>query len=212
MQVQDKTAVSRSNTIKSVLELLKLRNKLIVHTSDGATVMSGNVHGIQTLMKETYPNAHFVRWYAHQLNLTLLCSARVSILRVFFPDLTSIATFFSGSQTQVAALTEATQRCIPRPPDAWWNCKSRTVQAVGEKGAACIEDMRTQSRWDGRPPSVRHMGFPKSLRTPPSYNFSNSSPCSCQRWMFCTKFCKNRPLMQLESAVFLFGSKQMLKI
>ncbi|KAF3833124.1 hypothetical protein F7725_026789 [Dissostichus mawsoni] len=45
--------------------------------------MSGNVRGVQTVMRETYPNAQFVHCYAHQLNLTLqqLCSARMSILK-----------------------------------------------------------------------------------------------------------------------------------
>ncbi len=81
-----------------------------------------HVHSIQTLMNETYPNAHFIHWCAHQLNLTLqqLCSARVSILRVFFAVLTAFAIFSSLSQKRAA---DPTQRCILRPPDAWWNFK-----------------------------------------------------------------------------------------
>ncbi|KAI4799689.1 hypothetical protein KUCAC02_016754, partial [Chaenocephalus aceratus] len=46
-----------SNGIKAVLEPLKLREKLIAQTYDGAAVMSGNVRGVQTVTKETYPNA-----------------------------------------------------------------------------------------------------------------------------------------------------------
>ncbi|KAJ4945179.1 hypothetical protein JOQ06_013715 [Pogonophryne albipinna] len=83
VEVKDKTGVGLSNSIKAVLEPLKLKDKLIAQTYDGAAVMSGNVRGVQTVMKETYPNAQFVHCYAHQLNLTLqqLCSARLSILK-----------------------------------------------------------------------------------------------------------------------------------
>ncbi|KAJ4946943.1 hypothetical protein JOQ06_008986 [Pogonophryne albipinna] len=70
VEVKDKTGVGLSNNIKAVLEPLKLKEKLIAQTYDGAAVMSGNVRGVQTVMKETYPNAQFVHCYAHQLNLT----------------------------------------------------------------------------------------------------------------------------------------------
>ena len=53
MEVKDKTGVGLCNSIQVVLEPLKLREKLIAQTYDGAAVMSGNVRGVQTLMKET---------------------------------------------------------------------------------------------------------------------------------------------------------------
>ena len=55
--LKDKTGLCLSNSIKGVLEPLKLGEKLIAQTYDGAAVMSGNVRGLQTLMKETYPHA-----------------------------------------------------------------------------------------------------------------------------------------------------------
>jgi len=49
-----------------------LRNwpqKLIAQTYDGAAVMSGHLAGVK--IKEVYKNAHFVCYYAHQLNKLL---------------------------------------------------------------------------------------------------------------------------------------------
>ncbi len=167
VEVKDKTAVGLSNCIK-VLEPLKLGDKLIAQTYDGAAVMSGSVRGVQTLMKETYLYAKFVHCYAHQRNLTFqqLCSARMSILKAFFADLTGFATFFSGAPKCVAALAEATRRRIPKPPAVQRNFKSRTVSAVSENRAAllqCLEDIRTQPGWDEVTISEAY-GLTKKLR------------------------------------------------
>ncbi|KAI4833213.1 hypothetical protein KUCAC02_016127 [Chaenocephalus aceratus] len=53
VEVKDKTGVGLSNSIKAVLEPLKLKEDLIAQTYDGAAVVSGNVRGVQTVMKET---------------------------------------------------------------------------------------------------------------------------------------------------------------
>jgi hypothetical protein len=45
--------------------------KLIAQTCDGTTVMSEEKGGVQTIIKETYKNAHFIHCYAHQLNLIM---------------------------------------------------------------------------------------------------------------------------------------------
>ncbi|KAF3837917.1 hypothetical protein F7725_009685 [Dissostichus mawsoni] len=168
LEVKDKTCVDLSNSIKAVLEPLKLKEKLIAQTYDGAAVMSGNVRRVQTVMRETYPNAQFVHCYAHQRNLTMqqLCSARMSILKVFFADLTAFSTFISGAPKRVADLAEATQRRIPRPPAVRWNFKSRTVNAVWETREAllqCVEDIRKQPGWDAVTISEAY-GLSKKLR------------------------------------------------
>jgi hypothetical protein len=45
--------------------------KLTAETYDGTTVMSGEKDGIQTIIKETYKNAHFIHCCAHQLNVIM---------------------------------------------------------------------------------------------------------------------------------------------
>lgn len=125
-----------SNTIKCVLEPLKLEDTLIAQTYHD--VMTGNIHGIQTLIKETYQNAYFVHYYAHMQNLALhqQHSARVPLLRSFFADLTTLTTF-SAFPKLVGALAEATQRCFPKPARSYIHSQ------------------------DGmRPPLARHPGFP----------------------------------------------------
>jgi hypothetical protein len=149
IEVKDKTGAGLANVIKASLESLNLGNKLIAQTYDGAAVMSGSVHGVQALLKERYPNAHFVHCYAHQLNLILqqICSARISELKVFFADLSAFATFFSNSPKRTAALAETSHKRIPRPPATRWNFKSRTVNAVWERREEiieCLNNIRTQ--------------------------------------------------------------------
>ncbi|KAM4557752.1 zinc finger MYM-type protein 1-like [Odontesthes bonariensis] len=153
IEVKDKTAIGLSTAIKKALEPLRLTEKLIAQTYDGAAVMRGSVGGVQTLMRESYPNAHFVHCYAHQLNLTLqqVCAARISELKVFFADLAGFATFFSTSPKRTAALAETSTKRIPRPPSTRWNFKSRTVNVVWETREEileCLDNIRTQPGWD----------------------------------------------------------------
>ena len=54
------------------------KEKLIAQAYDGAAVMAGRSGGVQAIVKETYPNAHFVHCHAHQLNLVMLKAASVN--------------------------------------------------------------------------------------------------------------------------------------
>jgi hypothetical protein len=51
--------------------------KLIAPTYDGASVMSGNINGVQTKIKQHYPNANYVYCYAYQLNLVMANAASI---------------------------------------------------------------------------------------------------------------------------------------
>ena len=153
IEVRDKTAPGLASAIQEAIEPLSLREKLIAQTYDGAAVMSGHIRGVQTLIREKYPNAQFVHCYAHQLNLTLqqVCATRISDLKVFFADLSAFATFFSNSPKRTAALSDTSARRIPRPAATRWNFKSRTVNAVWENRAdimKCLDNIRTEPGWD----------------------------------------------------------------
>ena len=131
IEVEDKSAIGLSTAIKQALEPLGLTEKLIAQTYDVAVAMSGSVGGVQTLMKESYPNAIFVHCYAHQLDLTMqqVCASRISELRVFFADLAGFTSFFSASP----------------------NFKSRTVNVLWETREEVLESLdniRTQPGWD----------------------------------------------------------------
>ena len=57
--------------LNSILPGVLDKQKLVAQCYDGASVMSGQHRGVQSIVKEAYPNAHYVHFYAHQLNLVL---------------------------------------------------------------------------------------------------------------------------------------------
>ena len=77
----DRTAAGRETLLLEKLQPFKLENKLIAQPYDGAAVMSGAPSGLQARLKETFPHAHFVHCYAHQLNLIMMqaCSSHTPV-------------------------------------------------------------------------------------------------------------------------------------
>ncbi|XP_077426474.1 zinc finger MYM-type protein 1-like isoform X3 [Vanacampus margaritifer] len=149
IEVTDKTAFGLSAAIQQVLEPLRLTEKLISQSYDGAAMLRDGEGSVQTLMSIRYPNSVFVHCYAHQLNVTLqqVCASRIRELKVFFADLTSFATFFS-SPARAAALMQVSYNNIQRPR---WNFQSRTINAVWDSQDAileCLDCIRTQPGWD----------------------------------------------------------------
>lgn len=106
-------------------------DKLIGQTYDGAAVMRGQVGGVNVKIKELYKNAHFIYCYAHQLNKLLeQAASRIPSVRIFFGNLSGISAFFSRSPDRTAALSDVSNKHIPRPSQTRWNFNSRIVQSV----------------------------------------------------------------------------------
>ncbi|KAK7878088.1 hypothetical protein WMY93_031235 [Mugilogobius chulae] len=148
----DRTAEGLEKLLKDKLEPYKLENKLIAQTYDGAAVMSGASSGLQVRLKETFPHAHFVHCYAHQLNLIVqqACSSLTPV-RIFFANITAFATFFSKSPKRTAVLDEVCGRRIPASGQTRWNFKSRTVHTVFEQQDTlkqCFEKIKNDDSWD----------------------------------------------------------------
>ena len=62
-----------------------LKQKLIAQCYDGASVMSDQHRGVENIVKEEYPIAHYVYCYAHQRNLILQKAvSQITIITVFF--------------------------------------------------------------------------------------------------------------------------------
>ena len=133
------------------------KNKLIAQCYDGAAVMSGRQRGVQTIVKEKYPNAHYVHCYAHQLNLILQQAvSQVSSIRVFFANLNGFSVFFSRSPKRVAYLDECVARRIPRSVQTRWNFQSRIVSTVyryREDLVNCLKEIIVS--WKGDQTTVR---------------------------------------------------------
>ena len=70
----------------SVLDQYHLDPSCIVSQGyDGASVMSGNISGVQQRMKEVAPYAVYIHCYAHTLNLALVdCVKNVQVAWDFF--------------------------------------------------------------------------------------------------------------------------------
>ena len=67
--------------------------------------MSGQHRGVQSIVREAYPNAHYVHCYVHQLNLVLQQSiSQIDSVRVFFAHLHPFSVFFSHSTKRASCL------------------------------------------------------------------------------------------------------------
>ena len=70
------------------------KQKLVAQCYDGVSVLIGQDRGVQSIVKEAYPNAHYVHCYAHQLNLVLLqATSQIHCVRVLFAHLNELSSF-----------------------------------------------------------------------------------------------------------------------
>ena len=95
--------------------------------------MSGQHRGVQSIVREAYPNAHYVHCYAHQLNLVLQqATSQIDSVRLFFAHLNSFSVFFSHSTKRVLCLDNCVAIRIPRSVQTRWNFECRIVSTVFE--------------------------------------------------------------------------------
>ena len=73
----DRCAVAISDAVRSILSRYgeSLKEKVMLQTYDGASVMSGQIGGLQTLIRDEYLFAFFFHCAAHRLSLVLCQSA-----------------------------------------------------------------------------------------------------------------------------------------
>ena len=91
------------------------KDKLVTQIYDGAAALTGARSDVQKWIKEVLGNAHFVHFYAHQLNLILEKAVpQNTSLRVFFNSLSRFPAFFSNSPQRIAVLEEIAQTRVPR--------------------------------------------------------------------------------------------------
>ena len=121
------------NCLKSNFPGSHDKQKLVAQCYDGASVMSGQHRGVQNIVKDAYPNAHYVHCYAHQLNLILQQAvSQITSIRVYFATLNVFSVFFSRSPKGVSCLDDCVARRIPRSVQTRWNFHSRILSTVFE--------------------------------------------------------------------------------
>ncbi|CAB3981985.1 zinc finger MYM-type 1-like [Paramuricea clavata] len=97
-----------------------IKEKLIMQTYDGASVMSGHINGVQTLVRQEYLFAQFVHCAAHRLNLVLCQSASsIAPVKIFFINTSAFSTFTSNAPRRKAFLTSHNLE-FPNPGDTRW--------------------------------------------------------------------------------------------
>lgn len=70
---ESQNADSLVSAILSYLKVLKIDDiPIIAQSYDGANVMSGSKKGVQTLLREHYPDAIYIHCMAHRLNLVVI--------------------------------------------------------------------------------------------------------------------------------------------
>ena len=67
----DQSADELYRVVKDIMEDYCCGGKLVAQTYDGAAVMSSYLNGLQTEVRETFPQATFVRCFLHRLSLCL---------------------------------------------------------------------------------------------------------------------------------------------
>ena len=61
----DNISATVISCLNSILPNAHDKQKLVAQCYDGASVMSGQHRGVQSIVSEAYPNAHYVHCYAH---------------------------------------------------------------------------------------------------------------------------------------------------
>ena len=70
--------------LNSVFPIAHEKQALVAQCYDGASIKSGQHRGVQSIVKEAYPNVHYVHCYAHQRILVLQQStSKIDNVRVF---------------------------------------------------------------------------------------------------------------------------------
>ena len=136
----DRSAPAISAIVKDILKKHgdSIHNKLIMQTYDGASVMSGHISGVQTLVREDYPFAYFFDCAAHHLNLVLCQSASsIPLVRVFFTNVTAFSTFSSSSPRR-KDLLHSNGIDILRPRETRWYYRSQTFSVLYAKYKALL--------------------------------------------------------------------------
>ncbi|KAK0141852.1 Zinc finger MYM-type protein 1 [Merluccius polli] len=131
-------AKSITDAIEELLQSHTLGGLLCVAQAyDGASVMSGEVGGVQARFRELHPEAIYVHCYAHQLNLVLCYTCKaVPAASKFFELLENVYTTFSSSLVNHDKFLEIQSKLGLTPSElvqlstTRWACHLRSIKAV----------------------------------------------------------------------------------
>jgi hypothetical protein len=106
-------------------------SNIVAQTYGGAAVISGELNGLQTKVRDKFPNAMFIHCTAHKLNLVLSQSvSSIKECNVFFKTLNSFSSFFSASSKRTHCLDQQVKKRFPKVAPTRWNYNSRLVDSI----------------------------------------------------------------------------------
>ena len=149
----NRNAAAISQVVKDKLgQYSHIKDKLIMQTYDGASVMSGHINGVQALVRQEYPFAHFVHCAAHRLNHVLCQSASsISSVKIFFINVGAFSTFTSNAPKRKAFLTSHKVE-FPNPGDTRRFYRARVINVLHKNYETLLEIfddvMEQPSGWD----------------------------------------------------------------
>ena len=73
---------------------------------DGASVMSGNINGVQTRVRRVNPKAVYIHCRAHVLNLCIVHASKISLVRNIMDTMQSVSLAFKYSAKRVLVFEE----------------------------------------------------------------------------------------------------------
>jgi len=128
-------------------------NNCIAQAYDGASVMSGDIGGVQRKIQELVPHAIYVHCYAHRVNLVLVNVCKnESIARDFFDIVQSLYVYMSSAVPHAQFL--ATQAGIDynnvvielkRIIDTRWTCQYAAIASIRRTFAAILKTLEELS-------------------------------------------------------------------
>lgn len=128
---ENRTADALYNVLENALEPYNFREKLVAQCYDGASVMSGELNGLQAKIKSTAPLALFTHCCAHRLNLVLQQGTKqIDKSRIFFCTLLGIPTYFHNSPKRAFVLDQIIGKRIPRSVETRWYTRSKILNLV----------------------------------------------------------------------------------
>lgn len=126
-----RTAETLFCLVSKCIQNFDYKSKLIGQCFDGASVMSGQLNGLQAKIKEQAPQAVFVHCLAHRMNLVLQQSCNsISKCRIFFANISGLPTFFHHSPKRTHAADTIIGRRIPVSVITRWTSNSKIVTLV----------------------------------------------------------------------------------
>lgn len=170
---EGRTAEDLFTLLTTVFQKFNVAGKLVGQTYDGASVMSGDLNGLQTKIRSVAPQALFTHCYAHKLNQVLQDAAsKIREGIIFFATLSRISTFFSKSTKRTSVVENICRKKIPTSSNTRWNFKGRitnTILGNREELLQTFENILARDDFAGDNEALREsVGFKRILA---NFNF-----------------------------------------